>query len=242
MATSEHERIQDLLGAYAADAVDPDEASEVESHLFECASCAAEVAEHRETLSLLAPTRSELRPRPFDELHLDEPAPASAPMGTVTPLPRPKRVVPAWTLAAAAALILVLGAVSVVQLQRPDRPSYVLSSAFKEANQALGEPGTRTVVLRTDSGYPQAEVVLTQDGRGYLLPNNLRDLPPDQTYQLWALKGPERTSLIVTGPDPDILAFRTSPDIDGLALTQEIAGGVPQPTKTPVAVAFLRDA
>ena len=79
------------------------------------------------------------------------------------------------------------------------------------------------------------------DGRAYLMPQNLRELPADQTYQLWSLKGTERTSLIVAGADPDmVLPFRTSPDIDGLALTQEVAGGAPQPTKTPVAVAFLR--
>ena len=238
MAVSEHERIQELLGVYAADAVDPDEAAEVESHLFECASCAREVAEHRETLSLLAPSGSQLRPPPFEDLPLDRPdAPSKA---TVTSIRRPARVVPAWTLAVAAALVLVLGAVSVVQLARPDQPTLVFPAALEAATDALAEPGTRTLVLRTESGYPQAEAVLTADGRGYLLPNNLRDLPDDQTYQLWALKGPERTSLILTGPDPDVMAFHTALDIDGLALTQEVAGGAPQPTKNPVAVAFLQ--
>lgn len=49
-----HEQIAELLGAYALDAVDPDEAELVARHLVECPRCAAEVDEHRGTASLLA--------------------------------------------------------------------------------------------------------------------------------------------------------------------------------------------
>ena len=49
-----HQEIQDLLGAYALDAVDPDTASMVEAHLEHCARCAVEVAQHHEVAGLLA--------------------------------------------------------------------------------------------------------------------------------------------------------------------------------------------
>lgn len=49
-----HRQIQDLLGAYALDAVDADEAEAVEVHLRECPRCRAEVEEHRETAAMLA--------------------------------------------------------------------------------------------------------------------------------------------------------------------------------------------
>jgi anti-sigma-K factor RskA len=49
-----HRQIQDLLGAYALDAVDPDEAELVELHLRECPRCRAEVEDHRETAAMLA--------------------------------------------------------------------------------------------------------------------------------------------------------------------------------------------
>ncbi|MEA3055576.1 MAG: hypothetical protein QOD30_1008, partial [Actinomycetota bacterium] len=49
-----HDEIQELLGAYALDAVDPDERSDVEDHLRDCARCRAEVAEHRDTAAFLA--------------------------------------------------------------------------------------------------------------------------------------------------------------------------------------------
>jgi anti-sigma factor RsiW len=49
-----HQEVQELLGAYALDAVDPEVAAIVEDHLRSCARCAQEVAEHHEVAGLLA--------------------------------------------------------------------------------------------------------------------------------------------------------------------------------------------
>src|ERR1700677_122801 len=49
-----HEAIEELLGAYALDAVDPDEARQVELHLQTCPRCREEVRSHREVVGLLA--------------------------------------------------------------------------------------------------------------------------------------------------------------------------------------------
>jgi len=46
--------IEELLGAYALDALEPDEALMVEAHLSECVRCSAEVARHHEVAGLLA--------------------------------------------------------------------------------------------------------------------------------------------------------------------------------------------
>lgn len=54
--TRNHRDLQELLGAYALDAVDPDEAAELEEHLRSCPQCQAELAEHRSVASLLANT------------------------------------------------------------------------------------------------------------------------------------------------------------------------------------------
>lgn len=51
---ADHAEIQELLGAYALDAVDPDEATLVENHLVTCPRCAAEVADHRNVAAMLA--------------------------------------------------------------------------------------------------------------------------------------------------------------------------------------------
>ena len=49
-----HRQIQELLGVYALDAVDPDTAAMVERHLAECVRCSTEVAQHHEVAGLLA--------------------------------------------------------------------------------------------------------------------------------------------------------------------------------------------
>ncbi len=48
-----HSELQDLLGAYALDALDPDEAELVERHLPTCPRCRNELADHREVAGLL---------------------------------------------------------------------------------------------------------------------------------------------------------------------------------------------
>lgn len=48
-----HAEIEELLGAYALDAVEPEEARLVEEHLATCPRCRAEVATHRQVASLL---------------------------------------------------------------------------------------------------------------------------------------------------------------------------------------------
>jgi hypothetical protein len=49
-----HQEIQELLGAYALDAVDKETASLVEQHLTGCVRCSIEVAQHHEVAGLLA--------------------------------------------------------------------------------------------------------------------------------------------------------------------------------------------
>ena len=49
-----HNDIQELLGAFALDAVDEEERDLVEAHLASCPRCRAEVEGHRETAALLA--------------------------------------------------------------------------------------------------------------------------------------------------------------------------------------------
>jgi anti-sigma factor RsiW len=49
-----HQELQELLGAYALDAVDPAEAAALEAHVPTCPRCSAELAAHREVTSLFA--------------------------------------------------------------------------------------------------------------------------------------------------------------------------------------------
>ena len=53
MTSATHDEIEELLGAYALDAVDPDERELVETHLATCPRCCAEVEDHVEVAALL---------------------------------------------------------------------------------------------------------------------------------------------------------------------------------------------
>ena len=53
-ASPTHEEVAELLGAYALDAVGPDEVVMIETHLEVCPRCRAEVAAHREVAAVLA--------------------------------------------------------------------------------------------------------------------------------------------------------------------------------------------
>jgi anti-sigma factor RsiW len=54
LPASEHQELQELLGVYALDAVDPETAAMVEHHLAECVKCSVEVSQHHEVAGLLA--------------------------------------------------------------------------------------------------------------------------------------------------------------------------------------------
>jgi hypothetical protein len=54
LTDAQHREIQELLGAYALDAVDKDVAEVIDQHLEECVKCSVEVAQHHEVAGLLA--------------------------------------------------------------------------------------------------------------------------------------------------------------------------------------------
>lgn len=64
----EHEAIGELLGAYALDAVAPEEADLVEHHLFDCRRCRTEVDQHREMAAALGNSVLSLPPALWDRI------------------------------------------------------------------------------------------------------------------------------------------------------------------------------
>jgi hypothetical protein len=73
-----------------------------------------------------------------------------------------------------------------------------------------------------------AEVVLTGEGDGFILPTETLDpLGPDRTYQLWVITPDEQViSAGVLGNDPGPARFTWTGEVAGFALTREAAGGV----------------
>ncbi|MHB8328524.1 MAG: zf-HC2 domain-containing protein, partial [Acidimicrobiales bacterium] len=143
-----HDGVDELLGAYALDAVDPDEAAAIRRHLEQCPRCAAEVDEHHEVAALLANTGADA-PRGLWEriaAEIDRPAPheadrlalrtiIGAPRRGALPEARWRRM--AWSVASgAAAAALVVIAVLGVQVGRLDHRVGQLDAASQKQGLA----------------------------------------------------------------------------------------------------------
>lgn len=249
-----HTEIQNLLGAFALDAVDEDEATTIEAHLATCPRCRDEVRDHREVASLLAYAGSPAPDGLWERLaaSLDEAPPASeAPaLGSVRQISQPaaartgrsrssSRRRPAARVAAAvvaAGMLAGLGTIGGVQLQsafnKQDGPSSfpseeaVRSRRLEEATAALLAPDARTVHLLTPEKAPIADAVVRDDGTGYLIGKGAPVLPDGRTYQLWAVANGQKLSVGVLGGQVDVVTFRAPKALDALALTVEQSPGV----------------
>lgn len=230
-----HDELQALTGAYALDAVEPDEREAMELHLMECARCRADVAEYREVAAFLAHNGHSAPEGVWDRIAgaLEE-APPPLDLAPVVPLaPRRKaglRI--AAAVAAVAAVVAALFGVKVVDLDNKLERIESQSALDRAAFDAQQNPRSRSVDLVAAPGAPAvAEVVLLPDGTAYLIKDRLARLAPDRTWQLWVLGGDQPISAGVLGPDPGIVSFKAAGDPAGFALSNEVKGGAIQPTK-----------
>ncbi|MDJ0924006.1 MAG: anti-sigma factor [Acidimicrobiia bacterium] len=92
-----------------------------------------------------------------------------------------------------------------------------------------------------DTSTIAASAVLDAEGNGYLAVDSLPALAEDRTYQLWVIVGDEIVSAALLGNDPDVVQFRAEGNIAGMAISEEVAGGVAVSENDPVAL-WLRDA
>lgn len=256
MGRMTHAEIEELLGAYALDALPDDEIEAVELHLKECPRCLAEVRDHREVAALLAHTGADAPSGVWDRIAgtLDAEPPELdiarvLPKVGHAPARRPEGS-PGWVrrlgVAAVAASVLVAGALG-VEVVRQDRriddirAALATSGINGAAAQAVFAPGAQKVTLQSDDGRVEVAAVVLPSGEGYLLQDNLPALTEAETYQLWALVGGTTVSVGVLGSDPSVTAFRAPADTKLLALTAEKAGGVPVSQKPPLAAGFLTE-
>lgn len=235
-----HEETQELLGAYALDAVSDDERDLVDRHLRECARCRTEVAEHREAAALLAHGA----PAPagvWDEIS-----------GAIAGEPPEKKLAPlvragpwraGWGAAAAVAAVaaVVTGFLGVRLVQQGDqieaiRMAVRIGGLEQAASAAAADPRGEHISLVAEEGSTLATVVLLPDGTGYLIRPILPSVPDDRTYQLWALVGRATVSAGVLGNKPNVTAFSVDMPVDGFAISEEQHGGVPVPQSPPIAV------
>lgn len=236
-----HAELEGLLGAYALDAVDADEARAVESHLQECPRCRAEVAEHRQVAAIMAHTGAAAPEGLWERIAagLEEPPPALD-LARVATVGGRRRSMPMALMSGMAAAFLLVVATLGVQLSRQERRIDRLTAAMERrgldaaAASALVDAGSRRVDLVNGDGQVLARAVVHADGTGYVVPHRLPPLPADRTYQLWGMVDARKVSLGVLGPRPGVAAFKAHGEVNTLALTAEPAGGVSTSDRAPV--------
>lgn len=230
--------IEDLLAAYAIDAVDVDERVEAERLLRQDPALWEIVAGHHEVMGFLAETveTAPSTPSPMVWEHIITTIEGHA---DVTPVFRPaaderrNRWFSRAAIAFSAAALVVSGLVAVVIVN--DAPEDQLQVAVDEL---LRDPAAQVVTMAApEGGSLESRVVIGDDGIGYIYADNLPDLGADRTYQLWAIvdgaEGQQIISAGIIGSDPDISPFQVTGDLVGLAITNEIAGGVVTSEEAP---------
>lgn len=256
--------LDDLLGAYALDALDEDEQGRVDAYVSTHRQARLEVSRFEDVLAALASAEAaELPPQLWDRVQrqldpaptaADPPMPAAAPAAvipaavaapTVTgdelarrrATPRTRRwAAPALAVAAALALLASTAAVTTWANNRGQRDPADLVTLARAAEQS---PQAQIATLEGTAG--SVRMVLDGSGHGYLLGEALPTLSEDQTYQLWSLDGSVAVSLGVLGPRPSVVAFPAG-TLRSVALSIEPRGGHNVPTLPTVAAGQLRPA
>lgn len=235
--------VDDLIGAYAIDALDDEESRGVRAHLLECERHAAEARSLRRTASLLAVTArpmtppSALRARILEAVGVE--VSAGAPE-TTHEAPRPLRgrrefsSYPRWPWAAAAAAAVIAGlaAWNVALLNREDDGLERLASRARIV----------ATLESTDARGGGVVLYFPDEKKALVVGDGLQVLDQSKnTYQLWEIDGGTPKSIGLMQADAGGHAVAVVP-FDGarahaLAITIEPRGGSPQPTTDPIFIA-----
>jgi anti-sigma factor RsiW len=231
----DHE-LDELLGAYALDAVNDDERRAVDQYLLVNPRARAEVEQHREVASLLAWTGTPAPEGLWDRIAAsleDAAPPPSGELAEVLALDgtagrrrptsaRSRRsrwvATGAWLATAAAAAVIAVFVVNAV-----DDGGAPLEAALAEARS---DSDSKVATLTSADGTAGGEVVIDENGHGFLVAEQLPSLPENRTWQLWGVVDGEAISLGILGHAPTIEPFTVDGPVTQVIITNEVAGGV----------------
>lgn len=257
---------EEMPAPYALGVLEAEEREQFEAHLAECGACRHEVAGFEEVTGLLAHAAppvalpAALRERILtaarreqtELLAVSEPAENSD--VDIRPAPRSARRGggwnPGWWVAAASVVLAIAAGLGYRQereeriaLQRTVGEARAAVEARDSLLATLLEPGVRAATL-TATGEPPSVQIFWNPQRAVVLLAVTRLPPagPGRSYQLWGIEGDRppvslgtfatdaegRASVVL--PVPEGVSFDVS------AVTEEPAGGSPQPTTTPFLV------
>lgn len=251
MNSAANESVHALSGAYVVDALDDDERQAFEQHLPGCHDCQAEVVSLREAAAAMADEASltpppglrasvlagisMVRPLPPEVPEASVESPAAA---VVVPL-RHRRRFRLATLAAAAAVLAIIGVGAVVQPWRDQSPPV---ATISPADRVLAADDATHASINFDDGSKATVVRSLSEGKAVLVTEDMAAPPHGKTYELWLQDKTghmEPAGLMSSPGDNKVLLNGDATKATGVGITVEPAGGSPQPTSNPIAVLEL---
>ena len=238
--------LEQLLGAYALDALDDgDEREQVQTHLARVPAARDEIVALHEVVALLASSGPSEPPEGLWERI--EAALEAEPPRLRLPLAPSRRAARRWGLgmrvaaavaaASAAAAVITAFVVNDEMSRQEDRLARVEARVAQQGTRraalaAAADPTARTVHLEatgTAAVRASAMVVAMPDGEGFLMAQDLPALAPGRTYQLWAMTGdlaaPVLLSAAILGREVGVVSFRAPTGSLGFVITDEAAPG-----------------
>jgi anti-sigma-K factor RskA len=231
--------VHTLSGAYALNALGPEEAAEFRRHLDGCPACREEVRELQSAVARMGAAEAAAPPADLksrilaaaDRTPQEPPANSGATSTSRTSTPaspgRPRWA--PWLAAAAAAVVVVGGGAFGVQAMLTDDPT--LNQGVVRVFEAQD---AHTATVSTEDG---GELTVAVSASRKEMAVDTRELPAldeNHVYQLWSVHGEKMVSAAIL-TDPENGAAMGMPDEKTtVALTVEPAGGSEQPTTEPI--------
>lgn len=231
-----------LAGAYALDALDPDERRRYESHYPDCELCVGEVAGFRATAAALAASVADAPPPDLRDRVMAEVARTRQVAPLVVPLARVRRGRTLLAVAASViALVVVVGAVLFGLDAEGER-----DDAVELASVLVAPDAVTTVLDRSGADDGTVRVVWSPErDAAVVIGTGLGAPGPDGTYELWSLRGEEARPAGVFVPEGDgsvtTLLEVAFDDSEAWGITIEPAGGSLRPTGEILYLAEISD-
>ncbi len=231
--------VHTLSGAYALDALTPEEAAAFEAHLEGCAACRDEVYELREAVAAMGAGTWAAAPRGLRQTVLaaaertpQQRPPARLEDSPVTDLASRRRRSPALLLAAAVAVIAAaVGGFVGIRGLGGDEPA----SLPVAVQSVFNAPDSSQVAVKTANGGT-LHVAVSATRKEMAV--DVRDLPKldrEHVYQLWAVHDGLMSNAAILSNDTAGAAMGIPTEGTQIAVTVEPGGGSKKPTTDPIA-------
>jgi len=237
------DQLDDSVAAHALNALPEDERDLVETAIGFDEELNSHYDAHRRIAAELVEGFSDVVPAASPELWdrialeaglVTSPDPSSADAtATATASPTPSKWRRITPIVAGIAAVLVAVSLTAGLLSTRSEPAGLEALALASADL----PGSiNAELVDPTAGTTVADAVVTTDGEGFIDGSALPTLAENRTYQLWAIVGERVISVGIMGNRPEISSFRVEGQLAGLAISEEILGGVVVSEQDPVGV------